>query len=390
MFLAEHNISAKDFPDYIAIIGGGRWARVMLEIICNLVPSSVKISVHSSRNAQGMKSWVLAKNLGRRITVHSDYPKSVYKKVGAVIVVNAASDHHKAIKWALMELIPVLVEKPVTLSYEMTRSLVDLAETKKTHLSTAHVFLFANYIKVFSKIVSNENRIESIRVLWADSKSESRHGEIKSYDYGLPIYADCLPHILSILDTFFKEPQKICENLDFFKGGSHIQINMSFDEIPCEIELIRNNNSRQRIIEVNTKDSKLTLDFTCEPGTIYKDDEILFNNFNWDDESRPIYQMLSAFLTGVAHDDYDKFLDNSFGLIANQIIDQIAIQYSAKLVHWLNSELIKNHGEIKSDLKYALTEMLHINNIKSNETIESRIEFIYNQLKEDILIHDHD
>lgn len=131
MFLAEHNISAKDFPDYIAIIGGGRWARVMLKIICNLVPSSVKISVHSSRNAQGMKSWVLAKNLGRRITVHSDYPKAVYKKVGAVIVVNAASDHHKAIKWALMELIPVLVEKPVTLSYEMTRSLVDLAETKK-------------------------------------------------------------------------------------------------------------------------------------------------------------------------------------------------------------------------------------------------------------------
>ena len=41
-------------PDNIAVIGGGRWARVLTETICGLVNPSVNISIYSPHNASAM------------------------------------------------------------------------------------------------------------------------------------------------------------------------------------------------------------------------------------------------------------------------------------------------------------------------------------------------
>ena len=136
------------------------------------------------------------------------------------------------------------------------------------------------------------------------------------------------------------------------------------------------------------RDNKLSTSFITNDRSVAGN--VLVDNFNWSKESKPMSKMLLAFLRSVVHNDYDKLLDNSIGLSASQVIDQIADHYYAKLKPWLNDELIKNYEEIKSDLCYALTEMLHVKNIKPNETIESRIDFIYRQLKEDILMSNYD
>lgn len=373
-------------PEHIALIGGGRWARVLLEVLCSLVPISVKISAHSPRNVDAMSQWVSARGLDRRIHVCSDYPKVVPEKTGAVIVANAAHDHEKAIEWALTECLPVLVEKPVTLSLASTQRMADLANKQKMYLATAHVFLFASYIEAFSKLVFNERNIVSIRVLWSDPQSENRYGEAKSYDPGLPIYADLLPHILSIVGAFKIGQAQLCENFSFFKGGAHLKINLVYGQIPCVIELIRNGNLRQRIIEVTTEKSKITLDFGIEPGIIYTDASELCGDPVWDINPKPVAKMLLAFLQGAAGGVYDERLDNSIGLLASQLIDQTKPLYHAALSLWLNHEFEVFQDCISSDLRYALTEILQMKYSNSAIRMEQRIVYIYQNIKEHILI----
>ncbi len=374
------------WPDYVAVIGGGRWARILIEVICNLTPMSVKISVHSPRNFTAMGDWVVAQGFENRIRVYSDYPKSITGKTGAIIVANAAHDHEKAIEWALYQRLSVLVEKPVTLSFFATQRMVDLANSQNTYLATAHVFLFASYIETFSKLVSNENRIVSIRVLWSDPQIESRYGEMKNYDPGLPIYADWLPHIISILNTFTNGPAILSENISFFRGGAHLKINLLYDHIPCEIELSRNHNARQRIIEVNTEKKKITLNFGREPGIICINAKVIYSDSDWDHKPKPVSNMLSAFLKASAGGNFDARLDHSIGLTASQLIDQTKTFYHAALLPWLNRELKKHPDTISSDLRYALAEILQMNDSESILPIEQRINYLYRNIKEFILI----
>lgn len=373
------------WPDYVAVIGGGRWARVLIEVICSITPMSVKISVHSPRNFTVMAGWVVTCGLENRIRVCSDYPKPIAGKKGAVVVANAAHDHERAIEWALYQRLPVLVEKPVTLSFSATQRMVDLANNQNTYLATAHVFLFASYIETFSKLVSNENAIVSIRVLWSDPKNESRYGETKNYDSGLPIYADWLPHIVSILDAFTIGPAILSENISFFRGGAHLKINLLYGQIPCQIELARNHNSRQRTIEVNTEKKKITLDFSREPGVIFINAKELCGDREWGHKPKPVSNMLSAFLQTAAGGSCDARLDHSIGLSASQLIDQTTTFYRAALLPWLNSELEKHPDTISSDLRYALAEILQMNDSASIVPIEQRINYLYRNLKEFIL-----
>jgi predicted dehydrogenase len=358
---------------------------VLIEVISSITPISVKISVHSPRNFKAMAGWVVTRSLENRIRVCSDYPKPIAGKTGAVIVANATHDHEKAIEWALYQKLPVLVEKPVTLSFSATQRMVDLANSQNTYLATAHVFLFASYVETFSKLVFNENVIVSIRALWSDPQNESRYGEKKNYDFGLPIYADWLPHIISILDAFIVGPAILSENISFLRGGAHLKINLLYGQIPCQIELSRNHSSRQRIIEVKTEKKKITLDFSREPGVIYINAKEVCVDSDWSHKPKPVSNMLSAFFQASTGGSCDPRLDHSIGLRASQLIDQTTTFYHTALLTWLNSELEKHSYTISSDLHYALAEILQMNDSDSIVPIEQRINYLYRNLQEFIL-----
>lgn len=184
-------------PKHIILFGGGRWARVWLETLNILVSSFVRISVISPHNAKGMFAWVLARKLEDRIQVFDIFPKVNTDEFSVALVANSACDHEKAIEWALLHRFPVLVEKPITSNFYSTQKMIDLANKNKTYLASANVFLFTNYMQDFLKIVLKNGSPQSLKIIWIDPQEESRYGEKKSYDSGLPIFADWLPHIVS-------------------------------------------------------------------------------------------------------------------------------------------------------------------------------------------------
>ena len=369
-------------PDNIAVIGGGRWARVLTEVLCGLVPPCVRIFVHTPHNAVGMSEWASERGFGQRIQVSSDFPKHLSGKSNVVIVANAARDHEKVIEWALAEGVPVLVEKPLTLNFAASQRLADLARYQKTYFAAAHVFLFASYVETFSKLIADENSIQLIRVHWMDPQSESRHGEVKNYDPGLTVYADWLPHVISILGTLTVGQALICKKLEFLRGGAHLKIDLQLGDIPCEIELVRNGNCRQRIIEVTTQQQKILLDFASEPGTVVSDSKVLCGDMDWDVKPKPVSRMLGAFLQGAAGGVRDERLDIEIGLRASRAIDQVSSLYHSALFPWLSEKLIMIQDDGDSDLRYALTEILYVEDPYSSVPIGQRIDYVCRHIKE--------
>jgi predicted dehydrogenase len=364
MFLVEDLSSI--CPGHIAIIGGGRWGRVLTEVLCTITPKDTIISIYCSNNKKIVKEFVLKNKFRQNITIYNDLSNLSNQNVGAIIVANAARDHEIAIQKALNASIPVLVEKPVTISYSSTLRLVKLAQEKKIFFASGHIFLFSRYLQNFSNLVSHSGELKSINIEWSDPLSENRYGEQKSFDSSLPIFFDLLPHIISIISSIAGKSSIKYKKLLFLKGGSAIEIELMLDGVFCSVSLARNSDERRRIVNVMS-DQYFQLDFSQEPGFITKGTRIMSGDDKWNIYSRPAAQMLSAFLVQSVGGQEDPRLDNHLGLQANKLIDEILPSYNIAMISWLTEKLIKP-VLIDDDLKYALKEILLVNDYYSKET----------------------
>jgi len=372
-------------PEHVAVIGGGRWARVLLEVLCGLVHPSVRISTHSPHNAHAMAAWAAARGLESRLHVSAGYPRVLTGQACAVIVANAVRDHEKAIDWALSKHFPVLVEKPVTLNFDTTQRMAKLALSQQTYLAAAHVFLFARYVGAFVKLVAETGGARSVRVQWMDPRAEIRYGEAKSYDPGLTIYADLLPHIVPILGALATGTVEMGPRLEFLRGGAHLRMNVSLSNIPCEIEMVRNGDNRQRLIEVTTREGLKSLDFAKEPGTIVDATSVRCGDPAWDTSPKPVATMLRAFLQGAAGEVLDERLDIRIASQANRIIDQLSPVYHAAVSAFLVEKCSDLREDIDADLRYALNEILYMDDPLSPVPLEQRIQYIFRNLKSVLL-----
>lgn len=378
-----HRVEAEGYlscPDTVTVIGGGRWARVLTEVLCTLVTPSVRISVHSPHNAELMSVWAVSRGIGERIHVSSQWPNFISEKSNAVIVVNAARDHEKVAELALIAGVPVLVEKPIALTGTATQRLFDLAMSRNTRFAAAHVLLFAKYLDNFSKLISDAGSVHSLRVNWTDPKCENRYGEQKQYDPGLPVFSDWLPHILSIISVLIHKLPEKCENMKVLKGGSHLEFDLKSGDIPCSVRLIRNSGQRQRIIEVEAGKKTFKLDFSKEPGIITYGSTTISGDPDWDVNKRPVAQMLTAFLTWATGGAPDSRLNVEIGVHACKIIDQAFCLYRSTLMPWLISRLA-SPVIVDDELHYALCEMLQSEGSFSASVIKKKIERLRQQFE---------
>lgn len=360
-------------PDCIAVIGGGRWARVFVEVLCGLVAPSIEISVHSAHGAAFISSWAEKLGLGGRIKIYSEWPQFDPAKSTAVVVVNAARDHERAVAWALTSGVPVLVEKPVALDGAAAQRLADLALRGDVSFAAAHIFLFARYLENFSRLVRDAGGAQSISVQWMDPRSEDRYGEQKHFDAGLPVFSDWLPHVLSIIATLAPGLPMRCGKVDFSRGGASLELEIFLGDVPCNIQLVRNGESRQRSIDVVAGSRALRLDFSQEPGVITDGCTTMVGDDDWGTGKRPSARMLTAFLQWAAGGECDGRLSADIGVRTCHLIDQVSVKYRCAQLPWLAGRLV-SPGPVDDDLRYALGEMLQREGPLQQDLLERRIE----------------
>lgn len=330
----------------IAIIGGGRWARIYARLISARPDLVANIVVMTPSNAAGMRDWAAAENL-QSVTVTSDWPQE--DAIDAAIVVNAASDHDAAAEHLLRARIPLLVEKPFAANAARAGQLAGLAAARGTYLAAAQVFRYADYLQRFAGLLVD---ISSVTLAWCDPATEQRYGDAKTHDAALPLVVDIVPHLLSVLDVLLPGNALLCHGVAITRGGAEAELRLSAGNVPVSVRLARNAPRRERLLEVTERSGRARLDFATEPGTIAHRGQIGPGDAQWGAKPSPLTQLVAAFLAALAGQGRDPRLAAAHGVTACSLADAALRQADAALLRWLKEAPPK--GE---DLRYAAAEI---------------------------------
>tara|TARA_B100000579_G_scaffold277664_1_gene229677 strand:+ start:1478 stop:2641 length:1164 start_codon:yes stop_codon:yes gene_type:complete len=350
------------------VAGSGRWAREIIKILNRILDKETLITIYSGRGINGIKKW-LDKNPfdGRTFKLRSY--ESIDKDIqDAFIVANAAKDHFKITKKIINKNVPVLVEKPICLSYEDTDDLIKLSSKKDVLLGTSQIFLFTDYLANFRKIIKLNKKISSINFNWCDAKKEKRYGQEKRFDEGVPIFKDVLPHILSIL-IFVLEAKKLSfENLIYEGGGAYLTINIKIEDIPCKINIKRNSDSRKRIVKI-IGDKRVELNFSTEPGFIKQNKTKTSSDKNWAKSESPATKMIRSYLDTITKNkNLDPRIDPNVDIY--YLIEVIDKEYKRKQKKFFK-KILNNEDYSMKDLDYLIKEYILEKSLASYESIDN-------------------
>jgi|tagenome__1003787_1003787.scaffolds.fasta_scaffold20989025_8 predicted dehydrogenase len=337
----------------LAVVGGGRWARVVIGVLHGIVPRDVRIRVHTPHNGSAMQRWA-ADRYGERVDVVDALPDfRDHDSADAVIIANAAQDHIATAGRAIRAGIPTLVEKPLALTEAEANEIVGLAESGQVLLASSRVPLFSRYIPAFARLVASE-RIASVHFTWADARDESRYGQPKQFDPGLPLFNDVLPHILPILGMLLNGAHTLT-GIALEDGGSQTELRLQAGDVPCTLSLTRNAPSRRRIVEAQTPGQPFILDFSEEPGQICSGGQTYVGDLFWNREPRPLASMLQCFLSCVAEGKVDERLSARRAIAECRLADEVLPVYLLRQEEWLTARV----GQpIDDGIRYLLAEIL--------------------------------
>ncbi len=298
----------------------------------------------------------MSKGVSERVSVSNAWPVLSRNSSNAVIVVNAAVDHERSIEWGLLQDASILVEKPLTLSVSSSRRLIENARRQGVYIAAAHVFLFADYLINFKKKIQSLNGIVSVDLVWADALREERHGEAKSFDPGLRIFEDCIPHVMSIMEVINPgEPARLVR-LEFLRGGAQLELELTSAHTKYTVHLVRNGPMRRRVVTVADAKNFFTLDFSREPGTITNEAEVISASPNWDTLEKPLSQLLTAFFDASTGGGRDRRLETELSLRASNLSEEILLAYQVAQSEWIARNLLDSEKN-SDDLCYAINEI---------------------------------
>jgi hypothetical protein len=340
----------------IAVFGGGRWARVLLGVFLAKTKSNVQFTVHTKHLVGDMRLWVNNNGFGDRVFVTDADPDFFGSRYKAAVVVNSVGGHKRSAEMAITAKVPVLVEKPMTPTFEETLALIESAKDNGTLLSSSWVFLYARYIDNFIDQLESADDIQKVRFNWTDKFAEPRYGEIKSFDAATPVFKDVLPHVLSILAKIFKNQNFAFGSCKVSCGGCCVEIVIFISNVECCLMLERNSDKRRREILIKTK-KDFELDFSVEPGAMLIDGHTSSGDLYWGSSPSPLEKMVMEFLTEVELDEFDQEKTGRLALSTSKLIDEIEPAYLMSLDMWLIEHL--NQKEIdKRDTHYFLSELV--------------------------------
>jgi len=337
-------------PIGVALVGGGRWARVIAGVLLEI--PNVAIRVHTTSNAHGMQEWA-RERAADRIEISSAWPDAAALPPAAVIVANASHDHAGAAAAALREGLPTLVEKPLALSEAGAADLIDLAHRHAALLAISRVPLFARYLERFAHEAARRPRAQAAQIIWEDPRAEQRYGEAKRYDPRLPVLTDALPHVLAILRTLCGGGLA-CLGLAMTQGGMRTSLQLACGGMPCSVVLARNSDTRRRTIQLQTSPEPLRLDFSQEPGRLTFDGREHDGDPEWNFAPRPLARMLRTFLGCAASGTADERLDAQSAIEECRIADTAVALYCSRQLEWLAGRL---GAPLDYEICYALSEI---------------------------------
>ncbi|HEX2544591.1 MAG TPA: Gfo/Idh/MocA family oxidoreductase [Ramlibacter sp.] len=283
----------------LALVGGGRWARVYLSTLAAMpLPGQLAIVArHAPPGVAGMLDAA-----GRPVLLHADVDgllASGRPVIGAVVV-NAAPAHAGTALRLLQSGIPVLVEKPGATDAAAGDELVEAARAQGVALVPALTYRHCAFLENFAQVLRARGRPPSrLRLEWADPAAETRYGEVKKYDRGIGLALDVVPHVWAIVASVLGEHAPHLEACRVERGGLRLLLRLRAGPTEYEVLLERDAPRRRRFL---CADEAAAIDFSEEPGTIAVDGQSRCADPDWATRvDRPVRRQLDAFLHAIGH-----------------------------------------------------------------------------------------
>lgn len=281
----------------LALVGGGRWARVYLSVLATM-PLPFRIVVVARHGLPQMRAAVDA--LGCPVDILPDLDSLLAGTPPAgAIVVNAAAAHADTALRLLRARVPVLVEKPAALDVQSALHLTQVAREHSVTLQPALTYLHCSYLDNFAQLLRSRGiRPSVLRLDWADPAREARYGEQKQYDRSIGLALDLMPHAWSIVASVLGQRDPQVENCCVERGGRRVATRLRVGHLTCDLLFEREAQTRRRFLSVN---GDISIDFSQEPGTVVTAGGLSSGDPDWLERAdRPVRRQVEAFLRTLA------------------------------------------------------------------------------------------
>lgn len=292
----------------VGIVGGGRWARVLADVLDSCLPPESSLALCSVSNPPAWESWIRERDT-RRLFRRFTFPSLLEDEtVSHVLIARRAANHADTCLACLDLGKTVFVEKPFCTTREDCDRLLD--RTRARPCTVGYVLLYASGLQQFAAECRNRGPVRSIAIVWTDPLAELRYGELKRHDPTLAITQDVFPHAWSIIRTFAPDAHLRLES-NVTLGQRQEVASMRLQAGECEVSLIcaRGQQARCRQLFVRGDSFTAHYDFTAEPGSPSVNDMPLRLSPG---AHGPLRTQITAFLRGPAFVGY-----NSLSLLEN-------------------------------------------------------------------------
>lgn len=282
----------------VAIIGGGRWASVHLKtILQNKIPHE-KIIIVTEYNYDRLKAYLIENNINNVHCIQSIEELIEKYAIDAAIISNKANMHLRSSLKLLKKRMALLIEKPVVLSKEEVKILINEAQLNKCLILPGFCYKYCTYIEKLKETIENQPPPKQFKIQWHDSLTESVSGSPKTFDMSISVIHETLPHIWSIIDMLFPNNLTDIKSCISGKCNESKKLSVSIGNINGEIEINRQSTARRRIIEIILQNDQLiTMDFTKDPVSLsYKKQTVILNSRRAPDDM-PLQRQYSHFLS---------------------------------------------------------------------------------------------
>ena len=229
------------------------------------------------------KSESIKKNIidNYDIRVFDDISET-YALCDCYIIATPVKTHYSIAKGCILQGKNVMVEKPLTDSYEKTKELIELAKSKNIKLMTNFTPIYTEPMKFIKNYISN--KLDKIRYI---SLKRSNLGIIRN---DCDVIIDLTCHDISML-LFLVEsmPENIYPISKSFITNDidMVSINMKYPNFISHVYTSRIDNLKQREIVIITEDERITYDDTntvnpiiINNNNITKEDGKICYNYN--------------------------------------------------------------------------------------------------------------
>lgn len=147
---------------------------------------------------------------------YEELSEVIIEKFDGFIIATEPSSHFKLAKKIILNKKPVLVEKPLTLEYESSKILCDLAAKMKVNLMVGHVLLFHPAFQKMKNIISN-GKIGDIQYIYSNRLN------LGTFRTNENVFWSFAPHDIALFNYFFNQkPVSINSvGIDILQNGIH-------------------------------------------------------------------------------------------------------------------------------------------------------------------------